>query len=157
MGTIRSTLLAYKYAGKEGSGKGGVLVNISGKYGLEGFPQAPTFAATQHAILGLTRSFGSDLHVNRSGLRVVALCPGFTKTPLLKNLKKKGMTDALGKDLSKAAEKDKKQRPEACGDAVVHLIKYAKSGSIWTVEGSRLFLVTLPPMKKCSVLAAQYC
>lgn len=149
-------MLAYKYVGKEGTGKGGVIINISGKFGLEGFPEAPTYSASQHAILGLSRSFGAEQHVERSGLRVVTLCPGLTKTPMLKNLDCKGMTDVMGKELKAAAEKKKKQRPEACGDAVVHLVKYAESGTIWTVEGSRLFSVVLPPTKKCSTLAAQF-
>lgn len=156
VGTIRSTLLAYKYVGKEGMGKGGVVVNISGKFGLEAFPEAPTYSASQHAILGLSRSFGGEKHVERSGVRVITLCPGLTKTPLLKNLECKGMTDAMGKELSAAAEKKKKQQPEACGEAVVHLVKHAESGSIWTVEGSRLFFVSLPRVEKFSTLAAQF-
>lgn len=156
VGTIRSTLLAYQYAGKEGAGKGGIVINIAGVHALEPFPQAPTYSASMHAILGLSRSFGEPQHVKRSGLRVVSLCPGITKTKMLKNLDRKGMTDTLGKELSKAAKKAKKQSPEACGDAVVHLVKYAESGTVWCIDGSRLYIVEMPSREENSTLAAQY-
>jgi 15-hydroxyprostaglandin dehydrogenase (NAD) len=44
--------------GKEEGGKGGVVVNMSSLLGLRGFAALPVYAATKHAVIGLSRSFG---------------------------------------------------------------------------------------------------
>jgi hypothetical protein len=44
--------------GKEEGGNGGVVVNIASTLGLEAFAASPVYAATKHAVIGLTRSFG---------------------------------------------------------------------------------------------------
>lgn len=87
---------------------------------------------------------------------MIALCPGFTKTKLLKNLEKKGMTELMGKELQKKVEKAKMQKQDACGEAVVHLVKFATTGTVWVVDGSRLFFVNRPKRDKCSKLVAQF-
>lgn len=131
-------------------------MNISGIYGLDPLPQAPTYAACQHAILGFSTSFGDKQHEERSGLRMVALCPGFTRTKLLQNLEKKGMTDLMGRELQKKVDKSKMQKKDACGEAIVHLVKYAATGTVWMVDGSRLFFVERPKRDKCKKLVAQF-
>lgn len=133
-----------------------MIVNISGIYGLDPLPQAPTYCASQHAIVGFSRSFGDKKYEARSGLRVVTLCPGFTKTKLIKNLEKKGMTETMGKELQKKVEKAIMQKRDACGEAVVHLVRYAETGTVWMVDGSRLFFVKRPKRDKCSKLVAQF-
>jgi 15-hydroxyprostaglandin dehydrogenase (NAD) len=44
--------------GKDEGGKGGVVVNMASVAGLEPFELFPIYAATKHAVIGLTRSFG---------------------------------------------------------------------------------------------------
>ncbi|MBP6104908.1 MAG: SDR family oxidoreductase [Steroidobacteraceae bacterium] len=41
----------------------------------------PAYTASQHALVGLTRSLA--LEFGRQGLRVNAVCPGGTATPFL--------------------------------------------------------------------------
>lgn len=132
------------------------MINISGIYGLDPLPEAPTYAASQHAILGLSRSFGDPQHEKRSGIRVITLCPGFTKTKILCNLDQKGMTDLMGRDLQLKADNATMQKKDACGEAVLYLIKYGATKSVWVVEGSRLFHVERPKRKDCSTLVAQF-
>jgi 15-hydroxyprostaglandin dehydrogenase (NAD) len=55
---VRGTLLGLQYMGKDKGGKGGVVVNISSNLGLAASPGFPIYAATKHAVIGLTRSFG---------------------------------------------------------------------------------------------------
>ncbi|XP_031348230.1 15-hydroxyprostaglandin dehydrogenase [NAD(+)]-like [Photinus pyralis] len=156
IGTIRGTLLAYHYTGKEGLGKGGVVINIAGINGFDALPPAPTLSAAQHAIVGLCKSFGTDTHTAKSGVRVVCLCPGFTSTSFTKNATGKGMTELLGRELETFINKAKKQGPDPCGHAVVHLVKYGENGSVWVCEGAKLYSLQIPHRKAYSTLIAQY-
>jgi NAD(P)-dependent dehydrogenase (short-subunit alcohol dehydrogenase family) len=60
---------------------GGWIVATASLAGLTGVPPDPIYAATKHAVVGLVRSLGPVLEP--SGIRLNAVCPGFTDTPLL--------------------------------------------------------------------------
>jgi NAD(P)-dependent dehydrogenase (short-subunit alcohol dehydrogenase family) len=60
---------------------GGWIVATASLAGLTGVPPDPVYAATKHAVVGLVRSLGPVLE--QSGIRLNAVCPGFTDTPLL--------------------------------------------------------------------------
>ncbi|KAK8729567.1 hypothetical protein OTU49_008552, partial [Cherax quadricarinatus] len=57
-GCMRGTLLALERMGINLGGDGGVVVNISSIAGLKPTPLGPVYAATKHAVVGLTRSLG---------------------------------------------------------------------------------------------------
>jgi NAD(P)-dependent dehydrogenase (short-subunit alcohol dehydrogenase family) len=65
----------------------GVIVNVASVAGLNGFPRHPAYAASKHGVVGLSKTAG--LEYGRKGVRVNALCPGFTLTPMVQ-----GMIDA---------------------------------------------------------------
>ena len=60
---------------------GGWIVATASLAGLTGVPLDPVYAATKHAVVGLVRSLGPVLE--QQGIRLNAICPGFTDTPLL--------------------------------------------------------------------------
>ena len=60
--------------------KRGVIINLSSVLGLTGDALLPIYAATKHAILGLTRS--TAVAYAASGIRCVAICPGDVDTEL---------------------------------------------------------------------------
>jgi NAD(P)-dependent dehydrogenase (short-subunit alcohol dehydrogenase family) len=62
-------------------GSGGAIVNMSGTFGLIGAANIAPYAATRHAVLGLTKS--AALEYVKQGIRINAVCPGASKTPLL--------------------------------------------------------------------------
>ena len=62
--------------------RAGAIVNLASIFGLRGSPTTPAYAAAKHAIVGLTRSTGSE--VASLGIRVNAVAPGFIDTPLLR-------------------------------------------------------------------------
>ena len=55
---VRGTLLGFKYIGEDEGGKGGVVVIMASIAGLAASAAFPVYAATKHAVIGLTRSFG---------------------------------------------------------------------------------------------------
>jgi NAD(P)-dependent dehydrogenase (short-subunit alcohol dehydrogenase family) len=57
---------------------GGAIVNVSSIYGLAGRAAHHAYAASKHAVLGMTRSVA--LEVAAHGIRVNAVCPGVTRT-----------------------------------------------------------------------------
>jgi len=64
------------------SQKAGAIVNTSSGAGVMAAPTMSPYCATKHAILGLTRT--AAIENARTGVRVNAVCPGSTDTPMLR-------------------------------------------------------------------------
>jgi 2,5-dichloro-2,5-cyclohexadiene-1,4-diol dehydrogenase 1 len=60
---------------------GGAIVNTSSAAGVTAFPTAGEYIASKHAVLGLTRAGALDY--GAQGIRVNAVLPGATLTPML--------------------------------------------------------------------------
>ena len=61
--------------------RAGTIVNLASIYGFRGGSTNAEYAAAKHAIVGFTKSVGSE--VAQHGIRVNAVAPGFIDTPLL--------------------------------------------------------------------------
>jgi NAD(P)-dependent dehydrogenase (short-subunit alcohol dehydrogenase family) len=73
--TAKHTIPHLRAAGR------GSIVNVSSIHGIATLEGFFPYAAAKAGLLGLTRSLALDL--GRDGIRVTAVCPGFTRTRLV--------------------------------------------------------------------------
>ena len=113
----------------------GSVVNISSTYGHEGAKGASLYAASKHAVEGLTKS--AALEAAPSGVRVNAVAPGPTETGMLNRFTgapERKAALAGGVPLGRVAE------PDEIARAIVFVASKAASfltGQIVTVDGGK--------------------
>ncbi|KAK4876768.1 hypothetical protein RN001_009274 [Aquatica leii] len=136
-GTVTGTLLAIQnYIHKHKSGPEGVIVNISSVVGVDPAPMLPIYCATKYAIIGFTRSFGTEMHYALSNVRVFAICPGFTDTPLMTNFEVKSLKPEYTTSFKKVKHLVVYQQPADIARHAVELIKTAPQGSVWVIDSN---------------------
>ncbi len=122
--------------------KTGAVINtasVSSFYGPSGLG---AYAASKHAILGLTRVAAGE--VGRLGVRVNAVCPGPILTPLWSALEKEANRDnpeAVREGFLARNPSGRFGQPEEVARVVVFLASDAASyvnGAAWTIDGGRL-------------------
>jgi NAD(P)-dependent dehydrogenase (short-subunit alcohol dehydrogenase family) len=62
---------------------GGAICNISSVAGVSGAPQMSVYAASKHAVIGLTKTAAYEY--GKAGIRVNAVCPFITMTDMLED------------------------------------------------------------------------
>jgi len=133
---VLGTLLSMKHELRVMQAQGGgSIVNISSTYGHEGDGGASVYAASKHAVEGLTRS--AAIEVASSGVRVNAVAPGPTETGMLNRFtgtaeRKAGLVSAV--PLQRLAD------PEEIANAILFLASTKASyttGQVLTVDGGK--------------------
>ena len=59
----------------------GRIINMSSIHGLVASPNKSAYVAAKHGLIGLTKTVA--LEAGQSGITVNAICPGYTRTPLV--------------------------------------------------------------------------
>ena len=73
----------------------GAIVNCSSQSGFVGIPGLGAYTASKHGVIGLTKA--AALEYAPRGIRINAVCPGTTETPLVQDLieREPGRLDAV--------------------------------------------------------------
>nr|XP_014283385.1 15-hydroxyprostaglandin dehydrogenase [NAD(+)]-like [Halyomorpha halys] len=132
---ISGTRLGFKYMSKETGGKGGVIVNIASITAFEGFPTLPVYSATKAAVNQFSRSYGHDVFYLKSGVKVISVNPGMTKTPLTENAAVfyQGFPDLLENFKDHFSEYPL-QNVDNMGKGLIQVLQKGENGSLWTIE-----------------------
>ena len=64
----------------------GAVVNVASVAGIAGFAGSVAYCASKHAVVGVTRA--AAMEAARKGVTVNAVCPVFTDTPMVDDIKK---------------------------------------------------------------------
>jgi len=133
---VLGTLLSMKHELRVMQAQGsGSIVNISSTYGHEGAAGASVYAASKHAVEGMTKS--AALEAARFGVRVNAVAPGPTETGMLNRFTgtpERKAALATGVPLGRVAE------PEEIARAIVFLASDKASfvtGQVLTPDGGK--------------------
>ncbi|MBM3131967.1 MAG: SDR family oxidoreductase [Chloroflexi bacterium] len=82
---LKGTFLCMKYEIQQMLKQGGgTIVNTSSMAGMVGVAGMPAYTAAKHGIVGLTRT--AALEYGTAGIRVNAVCPGATRTPMVQQI-----------------------------------------------------------------------
>ena len=118
---------------------GGAIVNTSSGAGLVGFAGLPGYVATKHGVIGLTRA--AALEYVKAGVRVNAVCPGSTRTPMLEGFM--GGDPVIERAMEQSAPIGRLARPDEIAEAMVWLLSDAASfvvGHAFAVDGGAVVM-----------------
>ena len=104
------------------AGTGGSIVNVASGAARMGVPGLGAYSASKHAVLGLTKS--AALETARSGIRVNAVCPGSTRTTMLRTFA--GSDEAFEK-MGARSPMGRLGEPGEIAEAIVWLLSDAAS------------------------------
>ena len=102
---------------------GGAIVATASLAGLVGMPYDPLYTATKHAVIGFVRAAAPGLASR--GIRINALCPGFTDTPIVED----ELRGALPVPL---------MEPSFVAQAALQALHDEESGRAWIVQPNRI-------------------
>jgi NAD(P)-dependent dehydrogenase (short-subunit alcohol dehydrogenase family) len=103
--------------------RGGSIVCTASLAGLTEMPFDPLYTATKHAVVGFVRSAAPALA--RRGIRINALCPGFTDTPIVENELRGSLPVPL-------------MEPSFVAEAALRVLDDGESGRAWIVQPNRI-------------------
>lgn len=132
-GVIHGVQAAYRVMREQGWGH---IVNTASLAGLLSSPGSISYAATKHAVVGLSKTL--RVEAAPSGIRVSVLCPGFIRTPILEQGGKYGKVlieypPELQAKIKQFVEKQHPMPPEAF--AVKALAAVARNEAIIVLPG----------------------
>ena len=108
---------------------GGSIVATASLAGLTATPMDPIYALTKHAVVGFVRSVAPQLAAQ--GIRINALCPGFTDTRIVPD----ELRDVLDVPL---------MEPSFVAEAALQALNDEETGGAWVVQPNRIVPFRFP-------------
>lgn len=115
----------------------GVIVNVSSEAGLVGMTGQTAYNVSKAGMISLTKSMAVDYA--QKGIRVNAVCPGTTETPLVQNIiKNADDPGAVRRQMEMIRPLNRLGKPEEIAKAILVMsseeLGYA-TGAVLTVDG----------------------
>jgi NAD(P)-dependent dehydrogenase (short-subunit alcohol dehydrogenase family) len=85
---LRGPVVLAREAARRMTERGGVIVNIASLAGVLGNPKRNAYAASKAGLISVTRSLACEWA--KHGIRVVAVAPGYVRTPMVAELERSG-------------------------------------------------------------------
>ena len=130
---VGANLLGVVYGARECARRlmpnGGSIVATASLAGLVGMPYDPMYTATKHAVVGFVRGAAPGLAAH--GIRINALCPGFTDTPIVED-------ELCGQLPAPLME------PSFVAEAALQALASEESGQAWVVQPNRVVQFRFP-------------
>lgn len=130
---VRANLLGVVYGARECARRlmpnGGSIVCTASLAGLTGMPYDPMYTATKHAVVGFVRGAAEGLRAR--GIRINALCPGFTDTPIVEDELRGILPAPL-------------MEPSFVADAAMAVSNDDETGRAWVVQPNRVLPFRFP-------------
>jgi NAD(P)-dependent dehydrogenase (short-subunit alcohol dehydrogenase family) len=102
---------------------GGSIGATASLAGLTGMAHDPAYTATKHAVIGWVRAAAPALA--QRGIRLNALCPGFTDTPIVET-ELRGLLDVP------------LMEPSFVADAALRVLEDSETGRAWVAQPNRI-------------------
>ena len=99
------------------------IVNTASIAGLVAIPGAVGYNSAKHGVIGLTKTLALELAAKN--IRVNAVCPGFTESPMLTRVA--GASEKIREQLFNAIPMKRTGKPEEIGNAVAWLLSEESS------------------------------
>ena len=116
---------------------GGSVINLASAAGLEGLQDRFAYAASKHAVVGMTRCAALD-HA-KSGVRVNCICPGRVETPFVKSrLAEYPDPEAAYREMCSTQANGRMARPEEVAALALYLAADESSfvtGAAFPIDG----------------------
>lgn len=121
---------------------GGVIVNTSSIASLGAVPNASAYIASKYGVIGLTKA--AAVEYIGAGIRVNAVCPGITDTPMIERIsRQQGVADQPDDARVTQELMGRIGRPEEIAEAVLWLCSDAASfvtGHALVVDGGKTIM-----------------
>jgi NAD(P)-dependent dehydrogenase (short-subunit alcohol dehydrogenase family) len=108
---------------------GGSIVATASLAGLTAMPFDPLYTATKHAVVGFVRAAAPALE--RRGIRLNAICPGFTDTPIVEDELRGTLPVPL-------------MEPAFVAEAALQALRSEETGQAWVVQPNRIVRFRFP-------------
>jgi NAD(P)-dependent dehydrogenase (short-subunit alcohol dehydrogenase family) len=118
---------------------GGSIVNTASSLGQVGLAGASEYCAAKHGVIGLTRAAGADY--GPYGIRVNAVLPGITRTPMIARLSEDPQLSAVFDRLRSRHSMGRFGEPSEIGESVKWLLSDDASfmnGAAVAIDGGYL-------------------
>ena len=130
---VRANLLGIVFGTRECARRlmpsGGSIVCTASLAGLTGMPYDPMYTATKHAVVGFVRGAAEGLRAH--GIRINALCPGFTDTAIVEDELRGVLPVPL-------------MEPSFVADAALTVLNDGETGRAWVVQPNRVLPFRFP-------------